>query len=435
MRQGFSTRIGFILAAAGSAVGLGNIWGFPTQAANHGGGAFILLYLIVLVLFALPALYAELNIGFVNRANPVQSLTQACSKAPLIGKIAGFGNIIGALMMLGFYSILAGWILSHSIAAFLSFFPSSQLSGFLIENSVPRNLLAVGTVITLTALMIVSGVKHGIEKWSKRLMPVLLLLMVGLILYVFTLPGAKQGFIRFLTPDFASFTDTNLLLAAMGQAFFSLSVGVGGMMVYGSYLKANENLPKLTLSIAGLDTLIAFLAGLLVIPALFAAQHLGSVISQDGELVGRTQLIFQVLPEMFSHLGIIGKLLGFGFFSLLTIASLTSTIASTEVPVSYLNENRKMSRVKAVLFTSALVAVLSSIIVFNFDLLFRTTIVVLTHYMLPLMGLVYFIVVGWVMPDNHPVEDNSVVRKLFRLHLKYVCPLLMSVVFWHVATQ
>ena len=435
MRQGFSTRLGFILAAAGSAVGLGNIWGFPTQVANHGGGAFILIYLLVLLVFALPALYAELKIGFISRANPVDAMVQACPRFPLVGKLAGFGNLIGAMMMLSFYSILAGWMFSHSISGFLNFFPLPEASAFLTENTIQRNFFAMPLVILLTALIISAGIRQGIEKWSKRLMPVLIVLMVGLIAYILTLPGAYAGLTRFITPDLTAFSDGDLVAAAMGQAFFSLSVGVGGMMVYGSYLKQNENLPKLSFSIAGLDTLIAFLAGLLVIPALFVAQNLGSTISENGELVGRSQLIFQVLPNMFNQLGIIGSLLGFGFFTLLSIASLTSTIASTEVPVSYLTENRKFSRAKAVTIISLIVALLSTVIVLNFDSLFRTTIVVLTHYLLPTMGLVYFIVVGWMMPETQEEGAESIGHKLLHLHLKYICPVLMLMMFWHVATQ
>ena len=434
MRQGFSTRLGFILAAAGSAVGLGNIWGFPTQVANHGGGAFILIYLLVLVIFALPALYAELQIGFVNRANPVDAMTRACPTQPLAGKLAGFGNVLGAVMMLGFYSILAGWMLSHSIAAFLKFFSAHDSISFLTSNSVYRNFFAMPLVVILTALIIVSGVRQGIEKWSKRLMPVLILLMVSLIAYILTLPGAYQGLLKFVKPDLMAFSDGQLVIAAMGQAFFSLSVGVGGMMVYGSYLKENENLPKLSLSIAGLDTLIAFLAGLLIIPALFVAQNYGSTISENGELIGRSQLIFQVLPNLFHQLGVIGGLLGFGFFTLLSIASLTSTIASTEVPVSYLTENHRMPRNRAVIAVSGLVLILSSIIILNFDTLFRTTIVVLTHYMLPAMGLVYFIVVGWMMPEREQ-QTVGIVHRFLHYHLKFVCPVLMLIVFWHVATH
>lgn len=433
-RQGFSSRIGFILAAAGSAVGLGNIWGFPTQVANHGGGAFILMYLFVLLVLAVPALYAELSIGYRQRANPVKALQSSCPRLPLFGKTAGWANIIGAILMLSFYSIIAGWMFAHSLGGLFSMLTMDSAASFVTQSSLTRNLLFSALVICLTALIILGGVREGIERWSKRLMPVLLCLLVGLIIYIIQLPGASEGLARFLVPDFSAFSNPQLILAAMGQAFFSLSVGVGGMLVYGSYLKSGENLGRLSLSIAGLDTLIAFLAGMLVIPALFVAQNVGFTIMSNGELVGRSQLIFDVLPKMFDSLGTIGNLIAFAFFSLLAIASLTSTIASTEVPVSYLTESHQKSRRQATLMVTSVVSVLCLTIILNFDLLFRAVIGLLTHYMLPLMGLVYFIVTGWFRPDNTPTRKTGWGGKLMRVHLRYFCPALMLLVFYQVAT-
>lgn len=263
-------------------------------------------------------------------------------------------------------------------------------------------------------------------------MPILLFLLLGLILYFVQLPGASEGIKRFLTPDLNALKDPQLILAAMGQAFFSLSVGVGGMLVYGSYLEKGENIGKLS-SIAGLDTLIAFMAGMLVIPALFVAQKAGFTIMSNGELVGRSQLIFDVLPNMFASLGAIGSFIAFAFFSLLAITSLTSTIASTEVPVSYFTESKGLSRSRATLLVSAIVALLSLTIVMNFDLLFRAVIGLLTHFMLPLMGLIYFIVIGWLRPLPSEVKQQGLGKRLLRIHIRYLCPALMLMVFYHVA--
>lgn len=432
-RQGFSSRVGFVLAAAGSAVGLGNIWGFPTQVANHGGGAFILLYLLVLVLLAIPALYAELSIGFYSRSNPVKAMRESSGRFPKIGAVAGYLNIVGAILMLSFYSIIAGWMFAHSLGSLFNTFGLDSAHQFVTQSGLLRNIVFALLVIGLTALIIFAGVKQGIEKWSKRLMPVLLILLVVLIIYILQLPGASEGLARFITPDYSALTEPNLILAAMGQAFFSLSIGVGGMLIYGSYLSSNENLPKLTLSIAGLDTLIALLAGLLIVPALFVAQSFGSNIMSNGELIGRSQLIFEILPKLFDNLGTLGNVIGFAFFSLLSIASLTSTIASTEVPVSYLTESRGMSRVISTLWVTLIVCVFSITIIANFDLLFRAIIGLLTHYMLPLMGMAYFIVVGWLRPQPDENTQQSLINKLFRIHLRYICPLLMLLVFLHVA--
>lgn len=290
-------------------------------------------------------------------------------------------------------------------------------------------------IVLLSASIIIAGVKQGIEKWSKRLMPLLFFLLILLIVYILSLPGADEGLSRYLTADFSKIGSANLILAAMGQAFFSLSIGVGGMMIYGSYLAKNEKLGRLTLSIAALDTGIALLAGLLIIPALFVAQEAGAVIQQDQTLVGRSQLIFEVLPFLFSTLGALGIVVGFAFFSLLSIASLTSTISSTEVPVAYLCENRKLSRNQATLLVSIVVAALSSTIAFNFELLFGQVVTVLTHYLLPMMGLFYFLLIGWLGKRSALLPIDTLFQRLFAAYLRYVCPIMMAAVFWHVARQ
>jgi NSS family neurotransmitter:Na+ symporter len=434
-RERFSTRIGFVLAAAGSAVGLGNIWGFPTQAANHGGGAFVLVYLLVIVLLAIPALYAELMIGHHAGKNPVVAMIQACSPRERLGKFSGYTHLVAATMMLSFYSIVAGWMLAHTLASIFNALGLDGIAQFASTSSVSRNAIFTLLIVAVTATIITAGVKHGIEKWSKRLMPTLFVILFFLIIYVLQLPGATKGLNQFISPDFAQLRNPQLILSAMGQAFFSLSIGVGGMMIYGSYLKKGEHLGKLTFSIAALDTCVALLAGLLIIPALYAAQSAGAEITQNGELIGRSQLIFDVLPVLFHSLGGVGQLLAIAFFSLLTIASITSTISSTEVPVSYLTESRHIPRKKATITISLLVAILSGIIVLNFDLLFGSVITVLTHFMLPLMGLFYFIVIGWLWNRGEHLPSETVAQKWLSYYLKYCCPIMMGIVFYQAASQ
>ena len=265
-RDGFQSRIGFVLAAAGAAVGLGNIWGFPTQAANHGGGAFLLVYFIVIFALALPALFTELYIGYSAQANPVVALKRAWqNKAPKLGAGAGYLGLAGAIVMLSFYSIVAGWMLSHALAPIAQLVGMKELADFLSNDSTTRNLVFTPLMLLLTASIILKGVKSGIETWSRRLMPLLLVLLVGLIFYIGSLDGASEGFANYLKPDFDKVWDADLIIAAMGQAFFSLSLGVGCMMIYGSYLRPGANLGKLTLSVAALDTSVAFLAGLLIL--------------------------------------------------------------------------------------------------------------------------------------------------------------------------
>ena len=439
IRDSFHSRIGFVLAAAGSAIGLGNIWGFPTQAANNGGGAFLFVYLVVTVLLALPALYAEVYIGNQAQKNPVSALEDACrDTAPKLGKYAGLIGLSGAIMMLSFYTIVAGWMLAHALSPLFELLGQHELSQWLATSSTQRNLMFTPIFILLGAGIIHQGVNAGIEKWSARLMPVLLIMLVALIAYILQQPGAEKGLRTYLIPDFSQVTNPKLIVSAMGQAFFSLSIGVGGMMVYGSYMKKDRDIGKLALSITALDTFIAFMAGLLIIPALYVAQEAGQQVFQGDKLIGEGQLIFNILPELFNSMGNIGMLVAIGFFSLLSIAALTSTISSTEVPVAYLVEDKKFSRSKATWMVSAVVLTASMTLIAFFDSLFGLVIRVLTTILQPLSCLFYFIVVGWLWKRGNKLRDVSLQegRKWLPIwgnYLRFVCPLLLTVVFVNVA--
>lgn len=435
VRDGFQSRLGFVLAAAGAAVGLGNIWSFPTQAANHGGGAFLLVYFIVIFFLALPALYTELYLGYCAQKNPVKALSQAWENHnPKVGAAAGYIGLAGAIVMLSFYSIVAGWMLSYAIEPVTRFIGLTSASEFLHSDSMLRNFIFTPLMLILTASIILKGVKSGIETWSRRLMPLLLALLLGLIIYIATLDGAMRGFSAYLIPDFSKVFDPNLIIAAMGQAFFSLSLGVGCMMIYASYLKPGANLPKLTISVALLDTSIAFLAGLLIVPAIYVAQHNGVEVFNNGKLIAEGQLIFAILPQLFSAMGEVGLLVGLLFFVLMSIASVTSTISTTEIPVAFLVENHNVNRTKATWLISAVVLVCSSIIILNFDWLFGLVIKVFTQYQLPLMGLFYFVTVGWMWKRGNKLHaSTSGLHYWFAQYIRFVCPVLMSLVFANVA--
>ena len=435
MRDGFQSRLGFVLAAAGAAVGLGNIWGFPTQAANHGGGAFLLVYFLVIFLLALPALYTELYLGHNAQANPVKALGNAWQDSNRkIGAAAGYIGLAGAVVMLSFYSIVAGWMLSYAIEPVTTFVGLHSVSEFLHSDSQARNFVFTPLMLILTACIILKGVKSGIETWSRRLMPMLLVLLVALIAYIATLDGASEGFAAYLMPNFSQILDPNLIIAAMGQAFFSLSLGVGCMMIYGSYLQPDANLPKLTASVALLDTSVAFLAGLLIIPAIYVAQHNGVEVFSGGKLIGEGQLIFAILPELFNTMGEIGLLVGLLFFVLMSIASVTSTISSTEIPVAFLVENHNVNRTKATWLVSLVVLICASAIIVNFDWLFGLVIMAFTQYQLPLMGLFYFITVGWMFKRGNKLHQASTGAHFwFAQYIRFVCPILMTLVFANVA--
>jgi len=438
-RDSFHSRIGFVLAAAGSAIGLGNIWGFPTQAANNGGGAFLFVYLIVTLLLALPALYAEMYIGNQTQKNPIGALQDVCQEtSKRLGRYGGLAGMSGAIMMLSFYTIVAGWMFAHALSPLAELIGLVDISQWLSTSSTSRNLVFTPLFVLLGAAIIHQGVNAGIEKWSARLMPVLLVMLIALIIYILGQPGAEKGLALYLIPDFSQVTNPKLIISAMGQAFFSLSIGVGGMMVYGSYMKKDKGIGKLVLSITALDTCIAFMAGLLIIPAIFVAQEAGVEVFKNNQLIGEGQLIFNILPQLFNSMGSAGLYVASVFFMLLSIAALTSTISSIEVPVAYLVEDKSFSRKKATWGVSFIVLIASMILIAFFDSLFGLVIRLLTTILQPLSCLFYFIVVGWLWKRGNQLRDVSLQKgskwlPLWGNYLRYVCPVLLSVVFVNVA--
>ncbi len=440
-RGEFSSRFGFILAAAGSAVGLGNIWGFPTQTASNGGAAFLLMYLVLTFSLAYPALMAELIIGRYAKANAVTALRSIANSTAsrLFGSIAGYAGIITASLILSFYSIVAGWMIAFFLA------PLLELAGFLkpaiwlTEFGTFRNLLFAGIFSSLTVVIINGGVKDGIEKWSSRLMPALLIILLILIAYVLTLEGAMDGVRAFLLPDFSKAIDLPLIVSALGQAFFSLSLGVGTMLIYGSYISKKENLSTLGGYVTLVDISIALLAGMLVMPAIYVAQANGvEIFNSNGQLIAEDTLIFTVLPALFDTMGHTGLFISFAFFLLMTIAALTSSISMLEVPVSYAVENHGMPRNKATLLSSTIIGVISIIIILNFSSLFGFVIALTTQYSQPLLGLAFCIFGGWIWSRNNILQElkqgfagaeNSLFWKIWPFYIRYICPAGILAVF------
>jgi NSS family neurotransmitter:Na+ symporter len=292
----------------------------------------------------------------------------------------------------------------------------------------------------LTGLIINAGVEQGIEKWSRRLMPSLLILLLALIAYVLTREGAIEGLRHYLVPDFSQMTDPDLLVSALGQAFFSMSLGVGTMLIYGSYIHSNANLPLVGSLVTLADTGIAFLAGLLILPAMFVAQNLGVVISaDDGSLIGGPGLIFQVLPALFDSMGGIGLLVGLAFFVLMSIAAVTSSISLLEVPVSYAVETHKVSRKSATLSLTSAIFGISVVIYLNFDIAFDAIISLTTEWAQPLISLLICLFAGWVFYRNailqeikqgKPNAENSLFWKLWPVYVKLICPTLIAVIIF-----
>ena len=443
MQRGqFSSTFTFVLAAAGSAVGLGNIWGFPTNAAENGGAAFLLMYLILAFLLAYPALMAELIIGRHTRANMVTALDSIAtsSSTKQLGRLTGYAGMITASLILSFYGIVAGWMLGSMAEPVASTLGLDAVGTWLTEFGTARNISLTALFMLLTGLIINAGVEQGIEKWSRRLMPSLLILLLALIAYVLTREGAIEGLRHYLVPDFSQMTDPDLLVSALGQAFFSMSLGVGTMLIYGSYIHSNANLPLVGSLVTLADTGIAFLAGLLILPAMFVAQNLGVVISaDDGSLIGGPGLIFQVLPALFDSMGGIGLLVGLAFFVLMSIAAVTSSISLLEVPVSYAVETHKISRKRATLWLTSAIFGISVVICLNFNIAFDAIISLTTEWAQPLISLLICLFAGWVFYRNailqeikqgKPNAENSLFWKLWPVYVKLICPTLIAVIIF-----
>ena len=436
-RGQFSSRLGFVFAAAGSAVGIGNIWGFPTQVADNGGAAFLIIYLILSLLLAYPALVAELMIGRYSQANPITALerlphAQAFSKH---GHALGCLAVITICLIFAFYSIIGGWLIAYGLAPVFNEIGLDSAANWLVSFTPERNLIMTACFIVMTLTVVNGGIEKGIERWSSRLMPLLVILLLILIGCVMSQDGAPDGLRHYLVPDFSKVTPS-LLFNALGQSFFSMSLGVGAMMAYGSYLSKRANLPAMALQVCLLDTGIAFLAGLLIIPCMFVALKSGMVIYDDNGLLHSSDtLVFNVLPAFFSSLGAIGSVLGVMFFVLMTIAALTSSISMLEVPVSCLTERGKLSRRKASLVICLPVLLLCTLIIANFSTLFSGVITLTTRYAQPFNALLFCLFAGWLMHRNHRLKEiqqgfsqveETLFWRIWPLYVRYCCPVLIG---------
>lgn len=438
-RDGFGSRFGVLVAVAGSAVGLGNLWRFPYMVGTNGGAAFIIVYLAFVIVLCLPIMFSEFVIGRRTQSNAFGAISKI---APRSGWLTiGVISVVASICIMSFYSVVGGWTLDYIFKSFSSSFLtsdssalSSQFSGFTESSFLPviMHLLFLG----LSALIVVAGVKNGIEKYSKILMPVLFILVVILAIRSLTLDGAMEGVKFLLYPDFSKITG-DTLLAALGQAFFSLSLGMGCIITYGSYVNKKENLFKISFSVAAADTGFAILAGLAVVPAVFA---FGIPPGQGPSLV------FITLPQIFAQLPF-GNVISIAFFFILMIAALTSAISLLEVVVAYFTEELKMTRKVAVAVTFVIIGVfgtfssLSQGVLKDFTL-FGKSIFDLFDYtssniLLPVGGLLVVLFVGWRMKRADVLDELTsggtvALRKsLFTgiiLVIKFLAPIAISIV-------
>jgi len=338
-RGGFSSKIGFILAAAGSAVGLGNIWKFPFEVGEGGGAAFVFVYLIFCFILCFPVMVTEIAMGRKTAKNPVGAFNSlGYRKWNFIGKI----GILSGFLILSFYNVVAGWAFGYFLEMVSGNFNIGNQFGDYIKDVYKVGGYAIVFMLT-TAFIVSKGVSGGIEKASKILMPTLLIMIIGLVIYSLTLPHALEGLSFYLVPDFSKLT-TKVIGSAMGQAFFSLSLGMGALITYGSYVGKKDNIVSSAAFITLTDVGIAVIAGMMMFPLV--------AYLTDGTMEGAGQgagLIFAVLPGAFETLGpVLGVVIGSAFFLLLSFAALTSTVSLLEVPVAYTVDELNMKRSKAV---------------------------------------------------------------------------------------
>lgn len=434
----WSSKLGFILAAAGSAVGLGNIWKYPSVVADNGGAAFIIVYLICCFVVGFPVMVAELTIGRRTRQNPVGAI-RALSGGNKFMPLIGAWGILCGVMILSFYLVVAGWTLGYVFEEAAYFAGMEGAVAILKDVTLGwKNALFALLFLGATIGIIIGGVSGGIEKATKAMMPALVIIMIAMIVYVLSQDGANEGLRVYLTPDFSKI-NANLVFSAMGQAFFSLSLGMGALITYGSYLNKKQNIPEAAAYVTLADVGIAFIAGLLIIPAMYVASNNGiPIFNDDGSLIASTRLVFEVLPALFHSMGTgVGIFFGVVFFVLLGMAALTSTISLLEVPVSYIIDDWGWSRKKAAWSVGGFVSIFTVIIAYDINWIDRLSFL-FNDIGLPLGGFMICIFLGWFwktesalmeIKDGYGGLESSKFRILWPVFISYVCPILIAIVF------
>lgn len=441
-RANFGSKIGIVLATAGSAVGLGNIWRFPSQVGENGGAAFILIYIMCVIFLGLPVMVSEFLIGRHSHSNTAEAYQQLAPGTHW--KWVGYLGVACAFIILGYYGVVAGWTLEYTFASITGALNGEQdyaafFNDFVSDPWRPVMLMAV--FIMITHVIIVRGVKEGIEKFSKIMMPLLLVIICILVVCSFSMPGAVEGLTFLLKPDFSKVT-SKVVLDAMGQAFFSMSIGMGCLCTYASYFTKDANLMKTAGSVAVIDTLVAIMAGFIIFPAVFSVQGL-SVDAGPG-------LVFITLPNVFQmafkNVPWLGHIFSLMFYVLLVLATLTSTISLHEVSTAYLHERFKISRKKAAFCVSAgciamgVLCALSFGVLSDVRLLGKTIFDVFdflsAKFLLPFGGFFIVIFTGWVL-DRKIVRDEVSnwgqlkvpLCGIYIFLMRYVAPVAIGFIF------
>lgn len=433
-RSSFSGKIGFVLAAAGSAVGLGNIWRFPYLAAEHGGGIFLLVYLILAVTFGFALMCGEIALGRKTGKSAIEAFGSLSKKHSYIGVLAS----IVPILILPYYCVIGGWVTKY-FWVFVSGQGLQASGSDYFTDFIAKPLEPIGwflLFIALTAIIVLLGVEKGIEKVSKIMMPILILLTIGISIYVLTLPGAIDGLVYYIKPDFSHFSAVTVL-AAMGQLFYSMSLAMGIMITYGSYMRKDVSISSSVSQIEIFDTGIAFLAGLMIIPAVFTVN--------PGKLNSGAGLMFETLPSVFKSInGIAGDIVGTAFFLLVFFAALTSSISMMETVVSIIRDKFGLERKLTCLIVAIGCIVLglpSSLghgiwshiklgdknILDMFDIFAN-------NLLMPVVAFLTCIFIGYVIKPKTLTDEIELGGKVFRrkrlfeIMIKYIAPVLIVLI-------
>lgn len=451
-KSSFSGSIGFVLAAAGSAVGLGNLWRFPTLANKYGGGLFLIVYLILVLTFGFSLLITDIAIGRKTGKSSLDAFKLVHSKWGFLGKL----TFIIPSIIITYYVVIGGWILKYMVSSLTEFTATSQSNYF--ENFITSTASPIFWMLiylAITAFIVYCGVEKGIEKFSKYVMPALFLLVVGIAVFVLFSKDSEsgrtgaQGFAVYIKPNFNDLKTNgsidfakimNLLLDAMSQLFFSLSVAMGIMITYGSYVKKDISLSKSVKQIEIFDTMVAFLAGMIVIPAVYTFSSLGD-IAKSGPGV-----IFKALPTVFAEMGIAGRVIGPVFFVMVAFAALTSSVSIMEAIVGACMETFKVGRKKISLIITAIAAAAAVVVCLGYNVLsFGITLptgatgqnlldvldYISNNLLMPIISLLTCILIGWVVKPGWVIEEiessggKFKSKTLYTVMIKYVAPLLM----------
>ena len=429
----FVTKLGGILAAVGSAVGLGNIWRFPYETGQNGGAAFLLVYVLCVLMLGTPLMLAELTLGRASHSNAVGAFRRLAPGT--YWWVTGFFGAVGVLMIVGFYSVVAGWTLHYTVVSVLDRLTVQDFGAYSQGAWLP--FLYMTGFVLLNMLILMGGVQKGIERWSNILMPIMGALMLVLCINSLLLPGAVDGLKFLFHPDFSRITG-KVILSAMGQSFFSISMGVGTLLIYGSYLPNSTKMGKTSLFICLVDTLIAILAGIIIFPACFAYG-----IQPDAG----PGLAFITLPSVFVQMpgGYVWSII---FFVLLAIAALTSSISMMECPIAILQEQLKVSRRRSVVIVTLIAWVLGTCCCLSFCPEFADSLTfwglslfdifdkVTANFILPLGGLLMAVFLGWRMDRRllHDTltnfgRDRGGYIPLFLFAVRYFAPICILLIF------